>query len=125
MTKSLLMALVSFVASTSIAAPNLGLYEGVTKSGESCSISLSKENKTYLVQMSYALEGQNEGCGFHARNKTESSSRIRIGGGSDNTVCKVSIDLANDGTLVSAEMGIGSHFQFGHDVECVNLQKVN
>ncbi len=125
MLKSLILVLFSFAATTSIAAPNLGQYEGVTKSGESCSISLSKENKTYLVQMSYALEGQNEGCSFHARNKTESSSRIRIGGGSESSVCKVSIDLANDGTLVSAQMGIGSYFQLGHDVECVNLQKVN
>jgi hypothetical protein len=122
--KFVLTGLLSVVSSVSLAAVNLGSYTGRTENGQECSVEISKEAQTYNLKVSWtAQDAESVACAFKARNSKETTQELRVSGEHETAVCKVKVALANDGTPVEAQIGIGRYFQFGFDVTCSNLQK--
>lgn len=125
MFKSLaLIAIISTIASISFASVNLGIYSGKTENNTDCSIEIKKDKRLYVVEVAYSNEdAEAENCNFKANHANENNKELRVSGSSDSAICKVRVKLANDGTPVEAEMGVGRFMQFGFDANCKNLQK--
>ena len=118
--KYVLAGLLSVVSSVSMAAVNLGSYTGQTENNETCTLEISKEAKTYTVSVAYSAK---DTCSFKANHANETTKELKVSGEQEQAVCKVKVALANDGTPIEAQMGVGQYFQFGFDVTCSNLQK--
>ncbi|MNK96853.1 hypothetical protein D3C87_1171630 [compost metagenome] len=112
------------VTSVSMAAVNLGSYTGQTENGEKCSVEINQTSQSYDIAVSYTDEdSENAACEFKANHVNETTKELKVSGGHDSAVCKVRVSLANDGTPLKAQLGVGQYFQFGFDVTCSNLQK--
>lgn len=125
MFKSLaLIAIISTFTSLSFASVNLGIYSGQTENNTECSIEIKKDKKLYVVEVAYSNEdAEVENCNFRANHANETNKELKVSGSSESAICKVKVKLANDGTPVEAEMGVGRFMQFGFDTNCKNLQK--
>lgn len=122
--KLVLAGMISAVTSVSLAEVNLGHYKGQTESKQECSLELSTVENTFDVSVAFTEDSKIESCEFKATHARESKKELKLSGGHDTAVCKVKVALANDGTPTQAQIGVGQYFQFGFDVTCSNLQKI-
>lgn len=119
-----LYGIVSTLSCVSFAGVNLGTYSGQSENNTPCSIEISKGPKMYVVDVAYQNEdSEAESCNFKADHANENKKELRVSGSEDSSICKVRVKLANDGTPIEADMGVGRMFQFGFDTKCSNLQK--
>lgn len=122
--KIVLTGFITLASAVSMAAVNLGSYTGQTENNQECTIEISKASPSYNIAVTFKNdESQEESCEFKANHAKETTQELKVSGGNDSKVCKVKVALANDGTPLSAQLGIGQYFQFGFDVTCLNLQK--